>query len=108
MINPIERAYRYMQSVEPETRPAKIFALIPMINNIFLEVKRFQLENDQKKLKKFADSTSYYLWGQVIWAPVLAKLLVHISFKWRIMTLVSLAIYYPLSEKHIAYVKDLN
>lgn len=106
MLNPLALAKQYIHRVEPGSKTEKAFALTPIINNVFLEVKRFQLEGDNKtQLKRTATTTSNYLWAQVIWAPLLAKLQGHLSFKWRTMVFIGLAIYYPLSERHIEWIK---
>ena len=106
MINPLTLAKQYIHSVEPKSRAEKVFALIPVANNIYLEVKRFQLEGDNKaQLKRIATTTSNYLWMHVIWAPLLAKFQEHLSFKWRTMIFIGLAIYYPLSERHCEWIK---
>ena len=89
MINPLRLAESYIHRVEPGDNAERIFALIPVVNNIFLEVKRLQLEeSDSPKLKKIARTVSFWFWGQVIWAPLLAKVMVCLSFKWRTTTLI--------------------
>lgn len=108
MINPLKIAESYIQSIKHGSPTEKVFSLIPVVNNVFLEVKRFQFEpKENKDLKKFAETVSFYLWPQLIlWGPALAKLQGYLSFKWRTIVFISLAIYYPLSEKHIRWVKD--
>lgn len=100
-------AQSYIQNVKHGDQAEKIFSLIPVVNNIFLEVKRFQFQtSDKQQLKTIAATVSGYLWWQVLWAPALAKLQGYLSFKWRTTVFIGLAIYYPLSERHIQWVKD--
>ncbi len=108
MINLLKVAEGYIHGVEPGSYAERFFALTPVVNNLFLEVKRLQLEQtDSQKLKIIAGTVSFWLWGQVIWSPVLAKVMEHLSFKWRTMTFISLTIYYIAAEKHIEYVRHL-
>lgn len=106
MINPLRYAEQYIQNVEHGSQAEKIFCLIPVVNNVYLEVKRFQLQDEEKKqLKLVAATVSSYLWWQVVWSPVLAKIQGYLSFKSRTMVFVGLAIYYPLAERHFEWVK---
>ncbi|MCB1071478.1 MAG: hypothetical protein KDK96_00045 [Chlamydiia bacterium] len=106
MINPLRLAEQYIHNVEPESRTEMIFCLIPVVNNVFLEVKRFQLQDSEKpQLKLIAATVSGYLWCQVIWAPALAKLQGYLSFKSRTMVFIGLTTYYCLSEKHIEWIR---
>lgn len=107
MFNPLMIAQNYIHNVEHGSRAEKVFSLTPIVNNIFLEVKRLQLENtDKPQLKKIAGTISAYLWWQVIWAPALAKLQGYLSFKNRTIVFIGLAIYYPLSERHIQWIRN--
>ena len=109
MINPLKVAESYIHRVEPGSYAERFFALVPVVNNIFLEVKRVQLEQtDSQKLKTIAVTVSFWLWGQVIWAPVLAKVMEHLSFKGRTTVFISLTAYYIAAEKHIEWIKHLD
>lgn len=106
MINPTKLVEQYIHGVEQGSQREKVFCLIPVVNNVFLEMKRFQLQDTEKKqLKLIATTSSSCLWCQVIWAPVLAKIQGYLSFKSRTMVFIGLAIYYPLAEKHITWIK---
>lgn len=108
MINPLKFAESYIHRIEPGDYTEKIFALTPIVNIIFLEVKRLQLESsDPEKLKKFAGTVLLWLGPQaIIWAPGLSKLQTYLSFKWRTILFMSLPLYYLLSERHIEWVID--
>lgn len=91
--------------LKPEDHGIKIIAMIPLINNIVLHIKNKQwIEENPKNLLSVAKKISVGRPGHVIYAPFLAKTLQYLSFKWANCALISLAIFYVISEKHIEHV----
>ena len=103
MINPIEEVKKFFHSIEPEDLSVKMFSLIPIICNIFLEIKKNQLldTGEQEKLKKIALVVKDWRLGQLILIPYIAKQLEKITFTQRLLTLSGLTIVVVIHEVHL-------
>lgn len=110
MINPISYIYQKAQEVERGTHTERFIAVTPVINTIFLEMKYAELRHDRiPELKKFAETTHYWLWPQIIlWAPAIARLQRRLSIKWHTTLMVGFSLYILAAEQRVMYIKDLS
>ncbi|MCB1107593.1 MAG: hypothetical protein KDK76_05820 [Chlamydiia bacterium] len=106
MTSYINQAITYFENLEHDNYAVMGIAVVPVVNNLFLEVKRNQLEeNHPEQLKKIGKTLSYGLRGQVfVHAPLLAKLFIRLSLKNRIKGFVYLTTYLLVSDAHINHV----
>lgn len=109
MINPIDKARELFQAVEPEDFSVKVLALIPVICNLFLEVKKNQLhaEGKYKKLKEIACIVKNWRVGQLILIPYIAKQLETMTFKGRFCALGALTVFAVIHDAHLDGVMEL-
>jgi hypothetical protein len=103
MINPIEKVRVFFHSIEPDDLSVKVLSLIPIICNIFLEVKKNQLLDigEQENLKKIALTVKDWRVGQLILIPYIAKQLEKMTFKQRLLTFSGLTIVVVIHEAHL-------
>lgn len=110
MINSVDYIYQKAQEVERGSHTERFIAVIPAINCIFLEMKYAELRHDQRpELKKFAITTHYWLWPQIIlWAPAIARLQRKLSIKWHTILMLGFSLYIYAAEQRVIYIKDLS
>lgn len=112
MINPVDYFYQKAQKVEWGSHTERFISMTPVINSIFLEMKRdAQLKGHLRtpELKNFAETTHYWLWPQIIlWAPVIAQLQRYLSIKNHTTLMLSFSLYILAADQRISYIKDLD
>lgn len=109
MINPIEKTKEIFRTVPPDSQAIKIFAAVPIIGNLFLEVKKNQLAEEEKyeDLMKIAKVIKDWRAIQLLCLPFIAKYLENMTFKQRFASFTGMTIVAVTSEVHLEKVMNL-
>ena len=109
MVNPIEKVKEIFRTVPPDSQGIKIFAAIPIIGNLFLEVKKNQLADAEKyeDLKKIAKVIKDWRAVQFLCIPFFAKYLEKMTFKQRFASFTGMTVVAVSSEVHLENVMNL-
>jgi hypothetical protein len=110
MTGPVSYIYQKAQEVDLGSHTERFIAVVPVINCIFLEMKYAALRHENKpELNKFAATTHYWVWPQIIlWAPIIARLQRYLSFTRHTALMIGFSLYILAAEKRTTYIKDLN
>ena len=103
MTDPIDRVFNYCHQRQPHEWEVKFISVLPIVNNIFLQIKSEQLSNTNRKaLQDFGWVFKCGLCAQIlICGKPLAMILEHLTFKDRVRTLFNTTLYVILSHEHI-------
>lgn len=109
MVKPIEKVKEFFRMIPPDSQSIKIFAAIPIICNLFLEVKKNQLSEtkEYEDLKKVTKVIKDWRAVQLLCFPFIAKYLEKMTFKQRNALLVVATVLAVTSEVHVEKVMDL-
>ena len=103
MTSPIERICIYCYQIQPHAWKVKCISILPIVNNIFFQIKSKQLAStNQKALQDFAWVLKCGLCAQIIiYGKPLAMILQRLSFKNRMGIIFSITLYGMFSHMHI-------
>ena len=109
MIDPIQKVTEIFQTIEPDDLSVKFLAMIPIICNLFLEVKKNQLQESQEyeKLQRVGEVIKTWRIVQIILIPYIAERLENMTFRQRFCALSCLSIFAVIHESHLESVIDL-